>query len=153
MADCELDGATRYCPLASPSRWLRKETDGNDTNGRGSERKDIRTREKTLRTQEEDFTSYHEYKQGSALGCSEVMCPLRKLEVVGPIAAGVDRLSGCKNQDFGFAPVRVQKHLSSHLPVDELSSGSKGVGRCSRRCTCGDRVHKESRLDVDVFEK
>ncbi|GFW15091.1 transposable element Tcb1 transposase [Trichonephila clavipes] len=46
------------------------------------------------------------------------------------------------------------KHLSPHLPVDELdSSGVKQGLRCTCRCTCGCRVHKESRLDVDVFEK
>ncbi|GFW76164.1 hypothetical protein TNCV_2058111 [Trichonephila clavipes] len=46
------------------------------------------------------------------------------------------------------------KHLSPHLPVDELdSSGIKQGLRCTCRCTCGCRVHKESRLDVDVFEK
>ncbi|GFV53483.1 hypothetical protein TNCV_3446171 [Trichonephila clavipes] len=46
------------------------------------------------------------------------------------------------------------KHLSPHLPVDELDSSGGQTGlRCTCRCTCGCRVHKESRLDVDVFEK
>ncbi|GFX45427.1 hypothetical protein TNCV_1026871 [Trichonephila clavipes] len=46
------------------------------------------------------------------------------------------------------------KHPSPHLPVDELdSSGVKQGLHCTCRCTCGCRVHKESRLDVDVFEK
>ncbi|GFX12959.1 hypothetical protein TNCV_3659551 [Trichonephila clavipes] len=46
------------------------------------------------------------------------------------------------------------KHLSPHLPVDEQdSSGVKQELRCTCRCTCGCRGHKESRLDVDVFEK
>ncbi|GFW78603.1 hypothetical protein TNCV_2244031 [Trichonephila clavipes] len=52
------------------------------------------------------------------------------------------------------ALLQVQKHLSFHLPVDELdSSGVKKGLRCTCRCTCGCRVHKESQLDVDVFEK
>ncbi|GFW98657.1 hypothetical protein TNCV_2758361 [Trichonephila clavipes] len=46
------------------------------------------------------------------------------------------------------------KHLSPHLPVYELdSSGGQTGVRCTCRCTCGCRVHKESQLDVDVFEK
>ncbi|GFU31808.1 transposable element Tcb2 transposase [Trichonephila clavipes] len=54
----------------------------------------------------------------------------------------------------GYRSRASSKHLSSHLPVDELdSSGVKKGLRCSCRCTCGGRVHKESRLDVDVFEK
>ncbi|GFW92162.1 acetylcholine receptor subunit alpha-like [Trichonephila clavipes] len=37
------------------------------------------------------------------------------------------------------------KHLSPHLPVDELdSSGSKRGCVAAARCTCGCRVHKEA---------
>ncbi|GFY19184.1 hypothetical protein TNCV_4225481 [Trichonephila clavipes] len=36
MADCEVDGATRYCkpPVASLSRWPRREAEGNDSEGK-----------------------------------------------------------------------------------------------------------------------
>ncbi|GFY25201.1 hypothetical protein TNCV_2483221 [Trichonephila clavipes] len=37
MADCEVGGATHYCE--PPPRWLLREAEGNDSNGRGSERR------------------------------------------------------------------------------------------------------------------
>ncbi|GFT18989.1 hypothetical protein TNCV_3212241 [Trichonephila clavipes] len=55
MADCEeVDGTTCYCklPLASPSIWLRREAEGNDSDERGSEKRDMRTRDKRLIMQE-----------------------------------------------------------------------------------------------------
>ncbi|GFS52832.1 hypothetical protein TNCV_3122311 [Trichonephila clavipes] len=36
MTDCEVDGATRYFkpPVASPSRWLRMQAEGDDSDER-----------------------------------------------------------------------------------------------------------------------
>ncbi|GFW22910.1 hypothetical protein TNCV_2381251 [Trichonephila clavipes] len=47
---CEVDDATRYCK--PPLRWLRREAEGNDSDGKGSGRRDIRTQQKKLRSQE-----------------------------------------------------------------------------------------------------
>ncbi|GFV67621.1 hypothetical protein TNCV_4623011 [Trichonephila clavipes] len=44
-------------PILSYNLWLRREAEGNDSNGRGSERRDMRTQEKTLRTQERQTPS------------------------------------------------------------------------------------------------
>ncbi|GFU51544.1 hypothetical protein TNCV_81801 [Trichonephila clavipes] len=54
MSDWEVGGAKRYCKL--PSNPLpggfEGEAEGNDLDGRCNERRDIRTQEKRLRTQE-----------------------------------------------------------------------------------------------------
>ncbi|GFW92945.1 hypothetical protein TNCV_3495781 [Trichonephila clavipes] len=57
----------------------------------------------------------------------------------------------------GFVGYRSRASSKASLPLLIFGRRARFLGvkglRCSCRCTCGGQVHKESRLDVDVFEK